>query len=69
MSQSINVRMAKLPDELTSRELRPLLQAILADLAAIRTAVNTHTHGGVTTGSGTSGAANAGTVGTLTTQA
>jgi hypothetical protein len=68
MSESINVRMAKVPDLLTSRELRPLLESILTDLAAIKTAVNTHTHDGVTVGSGTSGAANANTVGTLNTQ-
>jgi hypothetical protein len=67
MSESINVRMAKVPDELTSREIRFLLQSILTDLAAIAVAVNTHTHDGVTVGSGTSDAANANTVGTLNT--
>lgn len=69
MSESINVRMAKVPDLLTSREVRALFVAILADLDAIKTAVNTHTHDGVTVGSGTSGAADANTVGTLNTAA
>ena len=67
MSESINVRMAKVPDELTSRELRFLLQSILTDLATLQAAMNAHTHGGVTVGAGTSGAANAGTVATLNT--
>lgn len=40
MSESINVRMAKVPDLLTSRELRPLLVAILSDLEALKTSVN-----------------------------
>lgn len=69
MPESIKVRMAQVPDELTSREIRALFDTILTDLAALRTAVNTHTHGGVTTGAGTSGAPNANTAGALTTQA
>lgn len=69
MSESINVRMAKLPDILTSRELRPLLQSILADLAALKTAINTHTHDGVTAGEASTGAADAGGMGDLNTQA
>lgn len=69
MPESINQRTAFVPDELTSNEIRPLLQSILADLAALRTAVNAHTHGGITTGSGTSGVANAATMGTLNTTA
>lgn len=69
MSESINQRMAKVPDLLTSREIRALFDAILADLEAIKTAVNTHTHDGITAGSATSGAADANTVGTLNTQA
>jgi len=68
MSESINVRMAKVPDLLTSREIRALFESILADLEAIKTAVNTHTHDGVTTGSDSTGAADANTVGTLNTQ-
>lgn len=67
MSESINVRMAKVPDELTSREIRFLLQSILTDLAALATAVDTHTHDGVTVGSGSTGPADSGTVGTLNT--
>ena len=40
MSESINQRMAKVPDLLTSRELRPLLVSILTDLEAIKTSLN-----------------------------
>lgn len=40
MSESINVRMAKVPDLLTSRELRPLLVSILTDLEAMKTSLN-----------------------------
>lgn len=69
MSESIKERMAKVPDLLTSREIRALFDAILADLDAIKTAVNTHTHDGVTAGSASTGAADANTVGTLNTQA
>jgi hypothetical protein len=67
MPESINQRIVFLPDDLTSQEIRPLLQSILTDLAALRTALNAHTHGGITTGSGTSGVANASTMGTLNT--
>ena len=69
MSESIGQRMPRVPDELTSREIYPLLQSILTDLAALRTALNAHTHGGITTGAGTSGVANASTMGTLNTLA
>ena len=67
MSESISQRMPKVPDELTSREIYALLQSILTDLTALKTAMNAHTHGGVTTGAGTSGVANASTMGTLNT--
>jgi hypothetical protein len=67
MSESISQRMPKVPDELTSREIYPLLQSILTDLTALKAAMNAHTHGGVTTGAGTSGVANASTMGTLNT--
>ncbi len=57
MSESINVRMVKVPDELTSRELRALLESVLTDLTALAashnqllTDYNAHVHGGVTTG-------------------
>jgi len=40
MSESINVRMAKVPDLLTSRELRPLLESMLTDIAALQATVN-----------------------------
>lgn len=40
MSESINVRMAKVPDLLTSRELRPLLASMLADIEALQATVN-----------------------------
>ena len=69
MAESINQRMVKVPDELTSREIRQLFVSILADLQTLQSALNTHTHGGVTVGAGTSGAANAGTVSSLNTQA
>lgn len=69
MAESINTRMVKVPDELTSREIRTLLQSILTDLAAIKTAINTHTHSGVTAGAASTGAANANTMGTLNTTA
>ena len=69
MPESINTRTNAMPDDLTAQELQFLLQSILTDLTAIKTAINTHTHGGITTGSGTSGAANANTVGTLNTTA
>ena len=40
MAESINQRMAKVPDQLTSNELRPLLVSILTDLEAIKTSLN-----------------------------
>ena len=67
MAESINQRMAAVPDLLTSDEIRQLLNSVLTDLAALRIALNAHTHGGITTGSGTSGVANASTMGTLHT--
>jgi len=69
MPESINQRMNFVPDELTSGEIRQLFNSILLDLAALRTALNAHTHGGITTGAGTSGVANASTMGTLNTTA
>lgn len=69
MSESIDVRMSKVPDLLTSREIRQLFDSILTDLAALKTAINTHTHDGVTAGSASTGAADAGTMGTLNTTA
>ena len=59
--------MVAVPDLLTSDEIRQLFNSVLTDLAALRTALNAHTHGGITTGSGTSGVANASTMGTLNT--
>jgi hypothetical protein len=56
-------------DDLTANELYQLMQSVLTDLAALKTAINSHTHGGITTGSGTSGVANASTMGTLNTLA
>jgi hypothetical protein len=57
MSESINVRMVKVPDELTSREIRFLFESVLTDLAALAashnqllTDYNAHVHGGVTAG-------------------
>ena len=67
MPESINQRMVAVPDLLTSDEIRQLFNSVLTDLAALRTALNAHTHGGITTGSGTSGVANASPLGTLNT--
>lgn len=67
MAESISQRMVFVPDDLTSQEIYALLQSILTDLTALKTAMNAHTHGGITTGSGTSGVANASTMGTLNT--
>ena len=67
MAESINTRLNFVPDDLTGNELRALLQSILTDLTALKAAVNAHTHGGITTGAGTSGVANAATMGTLNT--
>ena len=69
MAESINQRTNYVADDLTGNEMRALLQSILTDLTALRTALNAHTHGGITTGSGTSGVANAATMGTLNTLA
>ena len=69
MSESINQRSNYISDDFAANELRALLQSILVDLAALRTALNAHTHGGITTGAGTSGVANASTMGTLNTLA
>ena len=67
MPESINQRMVAVPDLLTSDEIRQLFNSVLTDLAALRTALNAHTHGGITTGAGTSGVANASSMGTLNT--
>ena len=67
MTESINQRMVAVPDLLTSDEIRQLLNSVLTDLASLRTALNAHTHGGITAGAGTSGVANASTMGTLNT--
>lgn len=40
MTESIKVRMAKVPDLLTSRELRPLLESMLTDIASLQATVN-----------------------------
>jgi hypothetical protein len=61
MAESVNVRMSKVPDLLTSRELRALFLAIREDLAALAASHNqlitdfdAHDHGGVTAGAATS---------------
>lgn len=69
MAESINQRIAAVPDDLTGEEIRQVLQSILIDITALKTAINSHTHGGITTGAGTSGVANAATMGTLNTTA
>lgn len=40
MPESINQRMAYVPDDLTSQEVRALLASILTDLTALRTSLN-----------------------------
>jgi acyl-coenzyme A thioesterase PaaI-like protein len=57
MAESITIRTSKIPDELTSRELRPLLESILSDLQSLAEGYNDlladydgHVHGGVTVG-------------------
>ena len=69
MTQSIKQRVAGMVDGINKTELTFILNSILADLAALKTAVNSHTHSGVTTGTDSSGAANANTAGTLNTVA
>lgn len=64
---SINQRVSAMNPNQDHEELRTLLLDILTDLAALRTAINAHTHSGVTAGAGTSGTANASTAGTLLT--
>lgn len=67
MAESIKNRVnAMTPEPQTVQELLPLLNAILTDLTALKAALNAHTHGGVTVGAGTSGVANAATMGDLT---
>lgn len=66
-NESIKTRVSKVPDQLTGVELAALLNSILTDLAALRIAVNAHTHGGVTVGAGSTGVANADTMGALNT--
>ena len=67
MPESINQRSTFISDDFAANELRALLQSMLTDITALKTAINTHTHGGITTGAGTSGVANAATMGTLNT--
>lgn len=73
MSESIKFRTVKIPDELTSRELRPLLESILIDINALATSFNTlrtnynaHVHTGVTTGAGSTGTTTATTATAVT---
>lgn len=66
MSNSIAQRMNGMVPNKDVEDIRVLLTAIRADLEALRVALNTHTHGGITAGAGTSGAANAATVASLT---
>jgi hypothetical protein len=69
MSESIQARVNRLADGIDRQELAFVLSSILTDLTALKTAINAHTHGGITTGSGTSGVANGGTMGSLNTTA
>jgi hypothetical protein len=61
MAESVKVRMSKVPDELTSREIRALFESVRADLVALAASHNqliadfdAHDHGGVTAGAATS---------------
>lgn len=56
MPESIKQRMSAVPSDITARELAALYNAILVDLAAIRTLLNTHVHSGVTAGGANTGA-------------
>ena len=67
MAESINSRVNRLADGIDRQELAQLLASILTDLTALRVALNAHTHGDITAGAGTSGVANASTMGTLNT--
>lgn len=67
MPESINQRSNFISDDFAANEIRALLQSMLTDITALKTALNSHTHGGITTGSGSSGVANAATMGTLNT--
>jgi hypothetical protein len=49
-SRSINQGTNAMPGRLLGMELEQLLNAILADLAALRTQMNTHVHSGITAG-------------------
>ncbi len=40
MAESVSQRLAAVPDSTTAREMRPLLDAILADLTSIKTQFN-----------------------------
>jgi len=66
-TESIKARCGKVPEQLSAIEMQALLQSILVDLAALRTALNAHTHGGVTVGAGSTGVASVATMGTLNT--
>lgn len=73
MAESVNVRMAKVPDELTSREIRALFQSVRADLVALAASHNqlitdfdAHDHGNVTNGGDTSDAPTATTAPAVT---
>lgn len=67
MSESIAIRTNNVSDALSAGELYRLLLAVQLDLAALRTSLNAHTHGGITAGAATSGVANASTMGALET--
>jgi predicted transcriptional regulator len=47
MSESINQRVNRLADGIDRQELAFILQSILTDLTALKTAMNAHTHGGI----------------------
>ena len=73
MAESIKIRTSKIPDDLTARELRPLLTSILADVTALAASVNqlitdydAHVHGGITAGAANSAAPTATTADAVT---
>ncbi len=64
---SLAHRLSNLANNHDQRELYALLADMLTDLNALKTAINSHTHGGVTAGVASTGAPNANTMGTFLT--
>lgn len=69
MAESIRERMNAHNPSTWPTDVRILMESVLTDLAALRAALNAHTHGGVTVGAGSTGVANVATMGALNTTA